>query len=233
MTPDEAIQLLAHAAAFDNRKPSAVAAKAWAAALHDVPLDEDALAAVARYYGLSTTTDDGPRWIQPHHVRAHRLALRDERGHVPGPGLPPEIPAADPDDVPGYLAALREQRTRAASGHSVPALAAGDSDPADNPAARKVREMFDAAQTEARRRKAEEARAASEALRLYRAAVEHVLALPDHGGDAMRWAREELLGDDQAAQGFPLLAQVPGVTDDHKVTIRAALATGMTESEAS
>jgi hypothetical protein len=216
MTPDEAIQLLAHAAAFDNRKPSAVAAKAWAAALHDVPLDEDALAAVARYYGLSTTTDDGPRWIQPHHVRAHRLALRDERGHVPG-----------------YLAALREQRTRAASGHSVPALAAGDSDPADNPAARKVREMFDAAQTEARRRKAEEARAASEALRLYRAAVEHVLALPDHGGDAMRWAREELLGDDQAAQGFPLLAQVPGVTDDHKVTIRAALATGMTESEAS
>lgn len=33
-----------------------------------------------------------------------------------GPGLPAEIPDADPDDVKAYLAALRAQRTRAADG---------------------------------------------------------------------------------------------------------------------
>jgi hypothetical protein len=33
-----------------------------------------------------------------------------------GPGLPAEIPDADPDDVRGYMAALRAQRTRAADG---------------------------------------------------------------------------------------------------------------------
>jgi hypothetical protein len=79
MNPTEAAQLLAHAAAFDNRKPSAAASKAWAAALHDVPLDEDALTAVARYYGVDDPQATGQRWIQPHHVRAHRKAIRRER----------------------------------------------------------------------------------------------------------------------------------------------------------
>ena len=42
MTPSEAAQLLGHCAAFDNRTVGKVDARAWAAALHDLPFDEDA-----------------------------------------------------------------------------------------------------------------------------------------------------------------------------------------------
>ncbi|MEU1800833.1 hypothetical protein [Streptomyces sp. NPDC019937] len=85
MTPDEAKQLLAHAAAFDNRQPSIVATKAWAAALRDIPLDQDTLDAVAAFYG-STTLDGAARfdptkrrWLEPHHVRHHRQQIRNAR----------------------------------------------------------------------------------------------------------------------------------------------------------
>ena len=57
MNPTEAAELLGHAAAFDNRNPSAAAAVAWASALHDIPLDNDAKAAVAAYY---TTAPQNP-----------------------------------------------------------------------------------------------------------------------------------------------------------------------------
>lgn len=92
MNPTEAAQLLTHAAAFDNRKPSAAASQAWAAALHDVPLDDDAIMAVARYYGSDDPTATGQRWIQPHHVRAHRKAIRAERLDArPLPAPPAEL----------------------------------------------------------------------------------------------------------------------------------------------
>lgn len=46
--------------------------------------------------------------------------IRRQRGDradsFQGPGLPAEIPDANPDNVPAYLAALRAQRTRAADG---------------------------------------------------------------------------------------------------------------------
>ncbi|MFC5144252.1 hypothetical protein [Streptomyces aureoversilis] len=85
MTPAEALQLLAHAAAFDNRQPSQIAGRAWAAALHDIPLDQDTLDAVAAFYG--TNTLDGAarfdptkrRWLEPHHVRHHRQQIRNAR----------------------------------------------------------------------------------------------------------------------------------------------------------
>lgn len=79
MNPTEAAELLGHAAAFDNRNPSAAAALAWASALHDVPLDADAKAAVAAYY---TTPPQDPReklWILPHHIRALRAKIRSAR----------------------------------------------------------------------------------------------------------------------------------------------------------
>ncbi|MFI9235814.1 hypothetical protein [Streptomyces sp. NPDC053079] len=85
MTPTEAGQLLAHAAAFDNRQPSTIAAKAWASALRDIPLDQDTLDAVAAFYG-STTLDGAAkfdptkrRWLEPHHVRHHRQQIRNAR----------------------------------------------------------------------------------------------------------------------------------------------------------
>lgn len=109
MNSSEAGRLLMHAAAFDNRQPSATAAEAWAAALHDLPFDQDCLAAVARYYGTAT----GDRlWIQPRDVRTGRAAIRAERldgfEYEPQPG----------DDNPAvYLRNLRQQRAAVAGGH--------------------------------------------------------------------------------------------------------------------
>ena len=79
MNPREAAELLGHCAAFDNRKPSQGAAMAWAAALHDVPLDNDARAAVAAYYTTPPKDPDAKLWILPHHVRTLRSKIRSAR----------------------------------------------------------------------------------------------------------------------------------------------------------
>jgi hypothetical protein len=110
MNPTEAAELLGHAAAFDNRNPSAAAAVAWASALHDVPLDSDAKAAVAAYY---TTAPQDPRdklWILPHHIRTLRTKIRSARlanfQYEPITG----------ETVTEYLARLRGQTQAIASG---------------------------------------------------------------------------------------------------------------------
>lgn len=79
MNPREAAELLGHCAMFDNRKPSQGAAVAWSAALHDVPLDDDAKAAVAAYYSTPPKDPDGKLWILPHHVRTLRSKIRGKR----------------------------------------------------------------------------------------------------------------------------------------------------------
>lgn len=79
MNPTEAAELLGHAAAFDNRKPSLAAAVAWASALHDLPLDADAKAAVAAYYTTSPKDPDAKLWILPHHIRTLRSKIRSAR----------------------------------------------------------------------------------------------------------------------------------------------------------
>ena len=79
MNPREAAQLLGHCAAFDNRKPSQAAAMAWAAALHDVPFDDDARAAVAAYYTTAPKDPEAKLWILPHHVRTLRSKIRSAR----------------------------------------------------------------------------------------------------------------------------------------------------------
>ena len=79
MNPREAAELLGHCAAFDNRKPSQGAALAWAAALHDVPLDNDAKAAVASYYTTAPKDPEAKLWILPHHVRTLRSKIRSKR----------------------------------------------------------------------------------------------------------------------------------------------------------
>ncbi|RXS84173.1 hypothetical protein EST92_11480 [Streptomyces sp. TM32] len=110
MTPDEAQKLLAACAAFDNRQPSQVAKRAWAMALRDIPLDDDAFAAVARYYG-TPPKDPGQRlWIQPHDVRSIRRTIRSERlEHFQYQPLPDETPRE-------FLARLRGQQNAIASG---------------------------------------------------------------------------------------------------------------------
>ncbi|MFI1796542.1 hypothetical protein ACH427_04175 [Streptomyces sp. NPDC020379] len=110
MTPAEAGRLLAHCAAFDNRQPSRAASEGWSAALRDVPFDEDALAAVARYYG-TPPRDPGQRlWIQPHDVRTLRKTIRSER-------LENFSYDGDPDESPQqYLTHRRHQLAAVASG---------------------------------------------------------------------------------------------------------------------
>ncbi|MEU2789080.1 hypothetical protein [Streptomyces sp. NPDC007100] len=56
-------------------------------------------------------------------IRRHRA---DQATGFQGPGLPAEVPDADPDDVPAYLAALRAQRFRAASGAELKPRAVGE-----------------------------------------------------------------------------------------------------------
>lgn len=93
MTPSEAAQLLGHCAAFDNRTVGKADAHAWAAALHDVPLDNDARAAVARFYGTPPVKPGERLWIMPADVRAGRLAIRRERLGDTLPAYP--LPAGD------------------------------------------------------------------------------------------------------------------------------------------
>ena len=79
MNANEAAELLAHASGFDNRKPSLAAAVAWASALHDIPLDADAKAAVAAYYSTPPQDPNDKLWILPHHIRTLRSKIRSKR----------------------------------------------------------------------------------------------------------------------------------------------------------
>ena len=114
MNKKEAAALLGHCAAFDNRKPSEAAAMAWAAALHDVPLDQDARAAVAAYYSTPPKDPDARLWILPHHVRTLRSKIRSARLENFQ-----YTPIGD-ETVGEYLARYRGQVQAIASGHVAP-----------------------------------------------------------------------------------------------------------------
>lgn len=110
MNPTEAAELLGHAAAFDNRNPSAAAAVAWAAALEDMPLDADAKAAVALYYRTPPQNPNDRLWILPHHIRTLRSKIRADRlENFQYEPLPDET-------VPEYLARYQGQVQAIASG---------------------------------------------------------------------------------------------------------------------
>lgn len=108
--PSDVATLLAFAAAFDRRTLGEADVLAWHTVLADVDLD-DARQAVSAHYA------DTRDWIMPADIRQRvRTARSSAAADFQGPGLAAEIPDADPDDVPAYLAALRGQRTRAALG---------------------------------------------------------------------------------------------------------------------
>jgi hypothetical protein len=126
MNPREAAELLGHCAAFDNRKPSQGAALAWAAALHDVPLDADAKAAVASYYTTAPKDPDGKLWILPHHVRTLRSKLRSARlENFQYEPIADETPAEFLARYKGQVQAIASGRVAAPSGQ--PALEGGPS----------------------------------------------------------------------------------------------------------
>ncbi|WP_170313886.1 hypothetical protein [Streptomyces filamentosus] len=114
MNVSEAARLLAICCGFDNRQPSELAAQAWAAALKNVPFDQDAKDAVVRYYSTTPKNPETRLWIMPHHVRDLRAKIRAER-------LENFAYEGDPDETPKeYLARYRGQLEAVASG-AVPA----------------------------------------------------------------------------------------------------------------
>ncbi|QAX92801.1 hypothetical protein SEA_AUSTINTATIOUS_40 [Streptomyces phage Austintatious] len=107
MTPADAAELLTLAAAFDRRTVGEADARAWAAALHSMPLDDDARAAVARHYG---ETD---RWLTPAHVRQQRARIRAERVNaatIVYDGIPGETGAESIARRRALLAAVADGR---------------------------------------------------------------------------------------------------------------------------
>jgi hypothetical protein len=125
VTPDDAARLLAACAAFDNRQPSQIAMRAWSKALEDLPLDQDAFDAVARFYGTPPKTPGERLWIQPHDVRTHRNEIRAIR-------LKNFVyePAGEFETAAQYLANRKRQLEEVASGRrpadgSVPMLTGG------------------------------------------------------------------------------------------------------------
>lgn len=109
MTPSEAAKLLAAVAAFDKRTIGEVDARAWAAALNDVPLDADAYGAVARYFGTPPKDGEARRWLEPHHVKTMRRKIREERIEAAN-----AFYDGNPEETPLDFVARRRQQLQAA-----------------------------------------------------------------------------------------------------------------------
>ena len=107
MTPAEAAALLAVAAAFDNRKPDAAAAKAWSVALDGYRFEDCRDAVVAHYRSSS-------EWIMPAHVVAGVKRIRASRISAVALTPPRDL---DPDDTAAYQRWLATERSLVADGH--------------------------------------------------------------------------------------------------------------------
>jgi hypothetical protein len=216
---NETARILGEIALYDNRKVDAATVAGWHRIIGHLAY-ADTSQAVVEYFGESSD------YLKPADLIRRVKAIREDRLGPAGPGLHPAPPAADPDDVEGYLRALRAQQTRVADGTELRALPAGDpvdgGDPWDTPTVRNIRARFEAEQEAARKRKAAERQAEREATRAYIDAQEALLALEDLGESALAAAWEQLFGEEQAAAGFPIAADALGVTDQQKTTIRAA-----------
>src|SRR5690606_27008653 len=111
---------------FDNRHPSLAAAQSWAAALHDVPLDNDAKDAVAIYYTTPPQNPNERLWILPHHVRTLRTKIRNARlENFQYEPVPDETTAEYLARYRGQVQAIASGRIAAPTGR--PALEGGPS----------------------------------------------------------------------------------------------------------
>jgi hypothetical protein len=106
MTPTEAAALLTICAAYDNRKPDADAAKAWAMAL-DSHRFEDCRDAIVSHYRTSR------EWIMPADVIAAVKRVRGGRIEDVAPSPPADM---DPDDTGRYARWLEVTRRQIADG---------------------------------------------------------------------------------------------------------------------
>jgi hypothetical protein len=112
MNQQEAAALLGIAAAFDNRKPDADAAKAWSVALEGFRFEDCRDAVVAHYRASS-------EWLMPQKVITEVKRIRAKRvadfGPLPIPG------DMDPDDTLAYRRWLRETQRHIADAEPVDA----------------------------------------------------------------------------------------------------------------
>jgi hypothetical protein len=121
VTPDQIPALLKRVSYADprilptDRGELAGLAALWASVLTDVPADF-AMNAVGQHYATSPfpikPSDIADRW---------NTKVRDRMRRHTGTFEPHEHPDLDPDDITGYLAALRGQRTAVAQGTLPPA----------------------------------------------------------------------------------------------------------------
>jgi hypothetical protein len=111
MTPADAAELLALAAAFDRRKIGKADAIAWADALADLG-QADCAEAIRAHFRDSTD------YLMPAHVRRGVKALRADRIRAASSGLL-EPPNVNPNDVVTYLAEGRARRRALASGQQL------------------------------------------------------------------------------------------------------------------
>ena len=93
MKTAEAAALLTIAAAYDNRKPDADSARAWALVLDGLRF-EDCRDAIVAHYRLSTD------WLMPASIIASVKRVRAKRIADYGPIEPPA--GLNPDDTRGY-----------------------------------------------------------------------------------------------------------------------------------
>lgn len=101
MNPAEAQSLLTIAAAFDNRKPDADAARAWAAALDGLPFI-DCRDAIVKHYRNSSD------WLMPGHVIAAVKQVRAKRIADAGHLLIPPAGLTEPEER-AWLGAARRR----------------------------------------------------------------------------------------------------------------------------
>lgn len=120
MTPDQIPQILKQVSYADPRMlpddPHEVMGLAalWATVLADVPVDY-AMKAVGEHYARS------PFPIKPSDISTRWAAdVRDRMNRHAGTFEPTAHPGLDPDDIPGYQAALRTERQAVATGRRAP-----------------------------------------------------------------------------------------------------------------
>lgn len=113
MNPVEAVTLTRYVKAIcPQQKFDEFTSDAWGDVLADVDANE-ARQAVIRLARRQP-------FISPAEIIAEIVDVRAENASdFQGPGLPAEVPDADPDDPAAYIAALRAQRYRAADGHEL------------------------------------------------------------------------------------------------------------------
>jgi hypothetical protein len=121
MTPEEVIDLLTTAAAYDRRKVGEADVIAWHGAVKDLDF-LDAQDAVIGHYTEST------EWLMPAHVRRRVKAIRAARvALTPVPAPPPELA-----DRPGaYKQAIQDAVAKMARGFALPKQITAKVEPSD------------------------------------------------------------------------------------------------------